>query len=50
MEVHKELGNGFLEALYQEVLENEFKLQKIPFEREKTLRISYKGNYCKNII
>lgn len=42
MEVHKELGNGFLEAVYQEALESEFSLQAIPFEREKTMRISYK--------
>jgi GxxExxY protein len=43
MEVHKELGNGFLEPVYQEALEEEFKLQKIPYEREKLLPIVYKG-------
>jgi len=42
MEVHKTLGNGFLEAVYQEALEEEFKLQNIPFEREKKISISYK--------
>ena len=42
-EVHKELGNGFLEAVYQEALEIELTNQKIPFEREKTLSIFYKG-------
>ena len=43
MEVHNELGNGFLEAVYQEALEQELKLQGIPYEREKLLPIMYKG-------
>ena len=43
MEVHNELGNGFLEPVYQEALEKEFILQKIPYEREKLLPIMYKG-------
>jgi GxxExxY protein len=43
MEVYNELGNGFLEPVYQEALENEFILQGIPYEREKLLPISYKG-------
>ena len=43
LEVHKELGNGFLEPVYQEALEKEFQLQKIPYEREKKLNIFYKG-------
>ena len=42
MEVHKELGNGFLEPVYQEALEEEFKIQKIPYEREKLLTVMYK--------
>ena len=43
MEVHNNLGCGFLEAVYQEALEIEFEQRKIPFEREKSLKIMYKG-------
>ena len=43
MEVHKELGPGFLEAVYQEALEIELQKQKIPYEREKLMNIFYKG-------
>ena len=43
MEVHKELGCGFLEAVYQEALGREFKGQEIPFISQPTIEISYKG-------
>jgi GxxExxY protein len=43
MAVHNELGNGFLEAVYQEALEREFRRQNIPFEREKILPVYYRG-------
>ena len=43
IEVHKELGGGFLEAVYQEALEREFKGQEIPFKSQPTIQISYKG-------
>ncbi len=43
MEVHKELGHGFLEAVYQESLALEFAEQRIPFEREKPIEIEYRG-------
>lgn len=42
-EVHKELGPGLLEKVYQEALEKELRMQGIPFEREKSFNISYKG-------
>ena len=43
MEVHKELGAGFLESVYQEAFELELQKQNIPYEREKLLNIFYKG-------
>ncbi len=33
-EVYKEIGCGFLEAVYQECLEKEFVMQDIPFEAQ----------------
>lgn len=42
-EVCKEKGNGFVEPVYQECLELEFGMQKIPFSAQSTLRLTYKG-------
>ena len=41
--VQKELGCGYLERVYQDALEYEFKMRKIPYEREKNIQIMYKG-------
>lgn len=41
-EVHKHLGCGFLEAVYQEALALEFEQRRIPYEKEKILEIYYK--------
>lgn len=44
MEVHRELGGGFLEAVYQAALAREFAEAKIPYEREQELVVAYKGD------
>ena len=47
MDVHKQLGCGFKEAVYQEALELEFIERALLFEREKRLKIHYKGMLLK---
>ena len=42
MEIHRQLGHGFLEAVYQDAAVIEFPLRKIPFEKEVSLPIRYK--------
>lgn len=42
IEVHKILGSGFLEAVYQEALEYELSLRKTPFVSQQPLKIQYK--------
>ncbi|MEM8900107.1 MAG: GxxExxY protein [Bacteroidota bacterium] len=43
MEVHNQLGPGFLEIVYKDALEWEFRKASIPYEREKEYTVSYKG-------
>jgi len=55
IEVHKQLGCGFLKAVYQEALAIEFSKRNIPFRREVRLPIHYKGQllatvYCADFI
>ena len=42
-EVYKEMGSGFLEAVYQECLEKELSLMGIPFVSQPELILHYKG-------
>lgn len=42
-EVYKEMGCGFLEAVYQECLEKELTGRGIPYVAQKGLKLYYKG-------
>lgn len=42
MEVHRLLGRGFLEIVYKDAIEYEFRVNNIPYEREKEFKINYK--------
>ena len=46
-EVYRELGVGFLEAVYQECLEEELRRRQIPFKAQRHLRLHYKGQLLK---
>ncbi len=41
-EVYREMGCGFLEAVYQECLEKEFTRQGVPFQARQELKLHYK--------
>ena len=43
IEVHRVLGSGFLEAVYQQALEIELRRKDIPYVANKTLLVTYKG-------
>ncbi len=43
MEIHRQLGYGFLESVYQEAATIEFPLRGVPFAREIALPIKYKN-------
>jgi GxxExxY protein len=42
MEVHRQLGHGFLETVYQDAVAHELKLQGIHFEKERRFKVHYK--------
>jgi len=50
MEVHRKLGPGFLESVYEEALTYEFELQNISFERQKEITVFYKNKQVKYFI
>jgi GxxExxY protein len=44
LEVHRVLGPGYLETVYEEAMAIEFGLRGISFERQKPVSVSYKGH------
>jgi len=47
MEVHRQLGCGFLEEVYQEAFEIELAVREIPFRAQVKLPVTYKGRLLK---
>jgi len=43
IEVHRQLGPGFLEAVYEEAIAIEFGLRRLEFERQPAIKVAYKG-------
>ncbi len=43
LEVHRELGPGYVESVYEEALAVELEIRSINFERQKPVSVSYKG-------
>jgi len=54
MEVHRLLGPGFLESVYQTALAHELRLMGTPFEQQKRLTVGYKdmvvGEYITDFV
>lgn len=44
IEVHRVLGPGFLEEVYEQALCVELRLRGIPFERQKPAKVEYKAS------
>jgi len=50
MEVHRKLGPGFLESVYEGALAHEFELRKTRFERQKEIPVFYKNKQVKQFV
>jgi len=50
MEVHSNLGPGFLESVYEEALAIEFDLRKVRYERQRGIDVFYKGLLAKQFV
>lgn len=44
IEVHRHLGPGYLESVYEDALAAEFRLRRVEFERQVSTRVVYKGS------
>lgn len=49
-EVHKVLGIGFLESVYEEAFAIELQLRKIPYEGQKPIEVFYKNRLAKEFV
>jgi GxxExxY protein len=45
IEVHRALGPGYIESVYEEALACEIRLNNIPYERQVKVTVSYKGHH-----
>ena len=50
MEIHREMGPGFLEAVYHEYLEIEFQIRNIPYISKPGLKLYYKNKQLEKYI
>jgi GxxExxY protein len=50
MEVHSNLGPGFLESVYEAAMAIEFNLRNVAYERQKAIPVMYKGEKAKDFL
>ena len=48
IEVHREMGPGLLESVYEDCLATEFELRGIPYQRQQAISLIYKGRSLKS--